>query len=60
MLWILTSLFFLWCAYREIRSGRIAAPGYDFPTPVYKPYVAVMLSLAALFAWHPLHAPWSS
>jgi len=55
MLWILASLFFLWCAFREIRNSIIAAPGFSVPTPVSKPYLAVVLALAALFAWPPGH-----
>ncbi len=55
MLWILASLFFTWCAFREVRSSIVARPGYDFPTPITKPYLAVVLSLAVLFAWPPFH-----
>ncbi len=55
MLWILTSLFFLWCAFREIRGSIIAPPGYDFPRPVSKSYLALVLALSVLFAWPPVH-----
>jgi hypothetical protein len=55
MLWILISLFFFWCAFREIRSSFIAPPGFDLPTPVSKPYLAFVLALAALFAWPTVH-----
>ncbi len=55
MLWILTSLFFVWCAFREIRSSIVAPAGFDSPTPLSKPYLAVVLTLAALFAWPPVH-----
>ncbi len=55
MLWILASLFFLWCAYREILRSVIAAPGFDSPSPVSKPYLGIALGLAVLFAWPPLH-----
>jgi hypothetical protein len=55
MLWILTSLFFFWCAFHEIRTSIVAPPGYSRPTPVSKPYLAVVLTLAALFAWPPVH-----
>ncbi len=55
MLWILASLFFLWCAFREIRNSVIAPPGFDVPTPVFKPYLALVLALAAIFAWPPVH-----
>ena len=55
MLWILASLFFFWCAFREIRTSIVAPPGFDFPMPVSKPYLALMLALAVLFAWPPVH-----
>jgi len=55
MLWILTSLFFCWCAFREVRGSIVAPPGFDFPTPVTKPYLAIVLALAVLFAWPPFH-----
>ena len=55
MLWILTSLFLLWCAFWEIRSSLIAPAGFDTPSPLSKPYLAVVLTLAALFAWPPVH-----
>jgi hypothetical protein len=55
MLWILISLFFCWCALREIRSSFVAPAGYDLPMPVSKPYLAVVLSLAVLFAWPTVH-----
>jgi hypothetical protein len=55
MLWILASLFFLWCAYREIRNSLIAPPGYDYPQPITKPYLAIVLGLAVLFAWPTVH-----
>jgi hypothetical protein len=54
MLWILISLFFVWCAFREIRGGMVAPPGFDQPVPAWKPYIVVMLSLAVLFAWPPV------
>jgi hypothetical protein len=55
MLWVLASLFFSWCAFREIRGSIVAPPGFDAPTPVTKPYLALVLSLAVIFAWPPLH-----
>ena|ERR1700729_335642 len=55
MLWILTSLFFLWCAFREIRTSIVAPAGFDSPMPVSKPYLAMVLALATLFAWPPVH-----
>lgn len=55
MLWILASLFFLWCAFREIRGSLVAPPGFDFPRPVSKPYLATVVGLAAAFAWPPVH-----
>jgi hypothetical protein len=55
MLWILALVFFCWCAFREIRSSIVAPPGYDFPTPVTKPYLAVVLTGAVLCGWPPIH-----
>ena len=55
MLWILASLFFFWCAFRELRRSIVPAPGFDVPTPVSKPYLAIVLILAVLFAWPPVH-----
>lgn len=55
MLWILASVFFLACAFQEVRSSIVAPPGFALPRPVYKPYLAVVLVLAALFAWPPVH-----
>src|SRR5271165_4386050 len=55
MLWLLASLFFLWCAFREIRGSYVARPGYDFPTPVTKPYLALVLVLAAACGWPVVH-----
>jgi hypothetical protein len=54
VLWILTSLFFFWCAFHEIRTSIVAPPGFSRPTPVSKPYLAVVLTLAVLFAWPPV------
>jgi hypothetical protein len=55
MLWMLASLFFLGCALREIRNSIRAAPGYAVPIPVTPLYLALMLGLATLFGWPPLH-----
>ena len=55
MLWILTSLVFSGCAVREIYRSIVAPPGYRFPTPISLPYLAIVVALAALFAWPPLH-----
>jgi hypothetical protein len=55
MLWILASLFFFWCALREIRKSFVAPAGFDFPMPVSKPYLATVLALSMLFAWPPVH-----
>ena len=55
MLWIAISLFFLWCAWREIRGSFVAPPGYDFPMPVSKLYLATVLVLAMLFGWPTVH-----
>ncbi len=55
MLWILASLFFFWCAFREVRRSIVPAPGFDVPTPISKPYLAIVLSLAVILAWPPAH-----
>jgi hypothetical protein len=55
LLWILASLFFVWCAFREIRASIVAPAGFDFPRPASKGYLAVVLALAAAFAWPPVH-----
>jgi hypothetical protein len=55
MLWILTSLLFFGCAYREIRASLVAPAGFDTPRPIYKPYLAMTLGLGLLFAWPPVH-----
>jgi len=54
MLWILTSLFFLWCAFREIRASIVAPRDFDSPRPVDKAYLVTVLVLAVLFVWPPL------
>lgn len=58
MLWLVVSSVFLWCAFREVRDSLVAPAGFELPRPIYKPYLAMTLSLAALFAWPPLHR-WS-
>lgn len=55
MLWLAASLFFLWCAYREVRAGLVAPAGFDQPRPIYKPYLALVLGLTVLSAWPTLH-----
>jgi len=55
MLWILISLFFLFCALREVRSSFVAPAGFDLPMPVSKSYLALVLTLAVLFAWPTVH-----
>jgi hypothetical protein len=55
MLWILASLVFFWCAFREIRKSFVAPAGFDFPTPVSKPYLATVLACGVLLAWPPVH-----
>jgi hypothetical protein len=55
VLWTLASLFFFWCAFREIRGSIVAPPGFDFPRPVSKPYLALVAGLAVAFAWPPVH-----
>jgi hypothetical protein len=56
MLWILISLFFLGCAFHEVYSSIVAPAGFDSPRPLYKPYLALVLALAVLFAWPAVHA----
>jgi len=61
VLWTLASLFFLWCAFREIRGSIVAPAGFDFPRPVSKAYLALVVGLAVAFAWPPVHTwyfPW--
>jgi hypothetical protein len=55
MVWILISGFFFWCAFREVRASIVTPAGYDFPIPITKPYLALVLALAAIFGWPPLH-----
>jgi hypothetical protein len=55
LLWIAASLFFLWCAFREVRASVVPPPGFDRTRPVYEPYLACILILAVLFAWPPMH-----
>ena len=55
VLWIAISLFFCWCALRELCRSLIVPRGYSRTQPLSAPYLAVVLSLAALFAWPPLH-----
>ena len=55
MLWILASVFFCYCAFREIRGSLVAPPGYDAPQPITKPYLVLVVSLALLCAWPPFH-----
>jgi hypothetical protein len=54
MLWMLASLFFVWCAVHEIRASLVAPPGFDRPIPVSKPYLTVVVVLAIAFAWPPV------
>jgi hypothetical protein len=55
MLWLLTSLFFIWCAFHEVRASLVAPAGFDRPIPVSKPYLAIVVGLAIAFAWPPVH-----
>jgi hypothetical protein len=55
VLWLVLSLLFLWLAYREVRASVVVPAGFDSTRPVYKPYLAVVLALAVLCAWPPLH-----
>ncbi len=55
MLWIAASLFFLWCAFREVHASIVPPAGFDRTKPIYTPYLAAMLILAVLFAWPTVH-----
>jgi len=55
MVWILTSLFFCWLIFREIRGSIVPRQGYDQPESIYKPYLFSCLILAMSFAWPPYH-----
>jgi hypothetical protein len=55
MLWMLISLLFLCCAFREVRASVVAPAGFNFPRPVDKAYLAIMLALAAIFSWPLIH-----
>ena len=55
MLWIAASLFFFWCAFREVRASFVPPAGFDRTRPVYKPYLVLVLMLAVVFAWPPVH-----
>ncbi len=57
MLWILISLFFCLCAFREIRGSFVAPRGYDFPQPVSKTYLAIVLGLAVSPPVTPIREP---
>ena len=55
MVWALTSLFFCWLIFREIRNSMVPRQGYSQPEPIYKPYLFSCFILAISFAWPPLH-----
>jgi hypothetical protein len=55
MLWLSISVFFSWCAYREIRNSIVPPPGFDFPSSINKSYLSVVLIAAVLCGWPPLH-----
>jgi hypothetical protein len=57
VLWIALSLFFCWMIFREFQSRWKTRAGYDGPdpSPISKPYVALMLALALAFAWPPFN-----
>jgi hypothetical protein len=55
MLWLLASLFFFGCAFREIRNATLGRPGYPGPTPIYKPYLALVVVLGVACAFPPAH-----
>lgn len=58
MLWTAISLFFCWLIYRELRRKHTPRIGFDAPdtSPVYKPYVALLLVLALATAAPPLNS----
>ena len=57
MLWIALSLFFCWMIFREFQSRWKPRAGYDGPdpSPISKPFVALLLALAVAFAWPPFN-----
>ena len=55
MLWWVISGFFGWLAFREIYYAHRPRPGYGTPSPgISKPFVYVMLCIAAAFAYTPV------
>jgi hypothetical protein len=54
MLWMLASMFFFWCAFREVRGSFVPRAGYDFPTPITPAYLLLVLALGIGCAWSPV------
>lgn len=54
MLWLVASLFFFWCVFREIRGSLVAPAGFDFPAPINKSYLTAISCLAIVLAWPPV------
>ena len=52
---VVAGTLFVGCAVREIYRSIVAPPGYEFPAPISIPYLGVVLVLATLFAWPPIH-----
>jgi hypothetical protein len=55
MLWMIASLFFAWCGFREVLYSIVPRPAYDRPTPVSRSYLALVMTLAVATAWPLLH-----
>lgn len=53
MLWWALAILFGWLALRELYHGFVVEAGYSEPHKVFKGYVALMLVLAAVFAYLP-------
>ena len=54
MLWWGLAALFMFLALREIHSGFVAKPGYDAPEKISMAYIAIMLAIAAGFAYVPM------
>jgi len=57
MLWLLASFFFCWLIFRELKASWFPDAEYErgAPTPIYKPYIAVLAALALACLWPPFH-----
>ena len=54
MLWWALAALFAWLGLREIYYGFVTKPGYSEPQEIFKGYVALMLVIAAAFAYQPI------